>query len=49
MRHSWQKRSCLQKNKKRAGGVAMEEKLYELMDWREIEAVVYSEEKNPGK
>ena len=27
----------------------MEEKLYELMDWREIEAVVYSEEKNPGK
>ena len=25
----------------------MKDKLYKLMDWREIEAIVYSEEDNP--
>ena len=29
------------------GGYAMNEKLYELMDWAAIEAIVYSEEDNP--
>ena len=27
----------------------MKDKLYKLMDWREIEAIVYSEEDNPHR
>ena len=30
-----------------AGGQIMEKQLYELMDWPEIEAVVYSESQRP--
>ena len=34
-------------NRRRRSWSQMEDKLYDMMDWAEIEAVVYSEENQP--
>lgn len=49
MRFCMGKQQRARKIKRRVIILKMEEKLYDYMDWAEIEAVVYSEENHPRR